>query len=55
MEQDVERLYSTGPKGSAENILIVVVIMIEEKLLERRKVVTHTQGMMHQPMITGVV
>ncbi len=35
---------------------MVLVIMIEEKLLERLKVLTHARGMMHQPiMITGLV
>jgi hypothetical protein len=55
MEQDVERLYSTGLEGFAEDIFIFMVIMMEEKLLERRNVITHARGMMHQPMITGVV
>ncbi len=43
------------PLRLAEDIFIFMVIMMEEKLLERRDVVTHAQGMMHQPMITGVV
>jgi hypothetical protein len=53
MERDVQRLYSTGPQGFAENIIIFKVM--EEKLLERI-VVTHARPMMHQPiMITRFV
>jgi hypothetical protein len=51
MEQDVKRLYSTGRSSFAEDIIMIVV----EKLLERHNVVTHTQGMMHQPVISGFV
>jgi hypothetical protein len=49
MEQDVEGLYSTGQTSFAEDIIMIVM----EKLLECRDVVTHTRGMMNQPVITG--
>ncbi len=51
MEQDVKRLYSTGRSSFAEDIIMIVL----EKLLECRNVVTHTQGIMHQPVISGFV
>ncbi len=42
------------PLRLCRSIFIFMVIMMEEKLLESRDVVTHARGMMHQPMMTGV-